>query len=51
MPLMSLNLGGNLWIGGTDGVADISSITGIAGGFQGCMNQLTINDELIDFGY
>ena len=46
--LMSLTLGGNLWIGGTDGVADISSVTGTIGGFQGCIDQLTINDELVD---
>jgi len=47
-PLMPLRLGGNLWIGGTDGMVDISSVTGISVNFQGCLDQLTINGEVVE---
>ena len=46
--LMSLRLGGNLWLGGIDDVTDISSVVGTSSGFRGCINQLIINNEPID---
>ena len=46
--LMSLRLGGNLWVGGIDDITDISSVANTSSGFKGCINQLIINNELID---
>ena len=46
--LMSLSLSGNLWVGGIDNVADISSVANALSGFKGCIDQLTINSEEID---
>ena len=47
-PLMSLSLGGNLWVGGINDITDISSVTDTSSGFRGCIDQLTINGEPID---
>ena len=41
--LMSLSLGGNLWVGGIDDVTDISSVADTMSGFRRCIDQLTIN--------
>ena len=46
--LMSLSLGGSLWVGGIDEVTDISSVAHTSSGFRGCIDQLTINSEPID---
>ena len=46
--LMSLSLSGNLWVSGIDDVTDISSVTDTSSGFKGCIDQLTINSEVID---
>ena len=46
--LMSLSLGGSLWVGGIDDVTDISSVADTSSGFRGCIDQLTINSEQID---
>ena len=46
--LMSLSLGGSLWVGRIDEVTDISSVTYTSSGFRGCIDQLTINSEPID---
>ena len=46
--LMSLSLGGSLWVGGIDEVTDISSVPDTLSGFRGCIDWLTINSEPID---
>ena len=46
--LISLSLGGDLWVGGIDDVTDISSVADTPSGFRGCINQLIINSEPID---
>jgi len=46
--MVSLNLGGNLWMGGIDSVIDISSVADTLSGFRGCIDQLIVNDEPID---
>ena len=46
--LMSLSLGGSLWVGGIDEVTGISSVTYTSSAFRGCIDQLTINSEPID---
>lgn len=46
--MMSLSLGGNLWVGGIDGVTDISSVADTSSSFRGCIDQLIINNEPID---
>lgn len=47
--LMSLSLGGNLWVGGINDITDISSVAAdTSAGFRGCIDQLTINSEPID---
>ena len=46
--MMSLSIGGSLWVGEIDDVTDFSSVVDTSSGFRGCIDQLTINGEPID---
>ena len=47
-PFLGLNLGGNLWLGGTDSSMNVSSLVGVDGGLVGCVEYLFIDSERVE---
>ena len=47
-PFVGLNVGGELWLGGTDSSVNASSVVGVAGGLAGCVGYLFIGSERVE---
>ena len=47
-PFVGLNLGGELWLGGTDSSVNASSLLGVDGGLVGCVEYLFIGSERVE---
>ena len=47
-PFNTLNANSNLWLGGYNNFVNITPITGVDVGLNGCISQLSINDRVID---
>ena len=47
-PFNTLNTYSNLWLGGYNNFINVSSITGVDSGLNGCISQLNVNSRAID---
>ena len=47
-PFLGLNLGGNLWLGGTDSSVNASSLVGVDSGLVGCVEYLFIGSKRVE---
>lgn len=47
-PFNTLNTHSNLWLGGYSNFVNISSLTGVDVGFNGCISHLNVNSRAID---